>query len=500
MTEDLYDERPYTEHAYAETHPARVAAVARLGGWRAPPVASARILELGCARGGNLLPMAAGLPEATLVGIDASARQIDDARRIAVEAGLANVTFVRARFDEMQIDDRSFDYVICHGVLSWIPESERTALLARIARALRGDGVACVSFNVLPGWYDRLAARDWLRFAASSLGRPAEDAAGSLAWLAAQMSPEQADARRRLGAVARRLEETGPVYAAHEYLAPEHHALLVSTFLAEASTAGLGYLGDAVPATTALDLLPDEARERARTLDPIAVQQLVDFVRCTAFRRALLVRADAARSAKWSASDLDPEPLRMLRVASRLRPTGPRDPGHGQEAFGDGELVVQVADAAARRALHELARAAPRSLAFDDLARRSLGPDAPASALRALGSELFDLWLATGTLDLYDHDLAVRSEAGERPVACPVARWHALHGGVVTNRLHHEVLVPDAVVRWVLGRLDGTRTQRDLVREARALDANAAVTDAELEPLVSACLDRLLACGLVVDG
>jgi SAM-dependent methyltransferase len=500
MADDLYDERPYTEHAYAETHPARVAAVARLTRWRAPPVASARILELGCARGGNLLPMAAGLPGATLVGVDGSARQIDDARRIAVEAGLSNVTFVRARFDEMEIDEGAFDYVICHGVLSWIPTVARAPLLECMARALRGNGVACVSFNVLPGWYDRLAARDWLRFSAASLGRPADDAVASLGWLAAQFSPEHADARRRIGAVARRLEETGPAYAAHEYLAPEHHPLLVSTFLEEAARAGLGYLGDALPAATALELLPDEARERARSLGPIAAQQLVDFVRCTAFRRALLVRAEAARDAKWGGPELDPDAFRQLRVASRLRPKGSRDPGSGQESFEDGELVVQVSDAAARQALHELARAAPRSMAFDDLARRSLGPNPPVAALRALGSELFDLWLATSALDLYDHDLGVRSEAGERPVACPVARWHARCGGVVTNRLHHEVLVPDAVVRWVLAHLDGTRTQRDLVREARALDANARATDDELELLVSACVDRLLGCGLVVDG
>ena len=46
MTRDLYDERPYTEHAYAETHPARMAAVARLARWLPPPVAAARRLKV----------------------------------------------------------------------------------------------------------------------------------------------------------------------------------------------------------------------------------------------------------------------------------------------------------------------------------------------------------------------------------------------------------------------------------------------------------------------
>jgi SAM-dependent methyltransferase len=501
MTRDLYDEQPYTEHAYAETHPGRLAAVARLSRWRAPPVAAARILELGCGRGGNLLPMAAGLPRTTLVGVDASARQIDEARGVASEAGLHNVTFVRSRFDEMKIDDGSFDYVICHGVVSWISPAARANLLERIGRALTDHGVACVTFNVLPGWYERLAARDWLRFAASSLARPIEEAAASIAWLGAQMSPEHADSRRRLEIVARRLEETGPAYAMHEYLAEEHHPLLVGAFLDEASATGLSYLGDAIPSTTALELLPDEARERARALDPTAAQQLVDFVRCTAFRRALLVRAGAARAESWRPRpELDVGAVRQLRIASRLRASRPADATLRQESFEEGELVVQVSDPAARRALRELASVAPRSLRFDELVRRSLPPGAPEAALDALSSELFDLWLATGGIDLHEHEPTAASRAGERPVGCPLARVQARRGGVVTNRLHQEVLFPEAIVRWVLGRLDGTRTRADLAREARALDENRAVADAELELLVNASIDRLVACALIVDA
>jgi len=501
MTRDLYDERPYTEHAYAETHPARVAAVARLARWSPPPVAGARILELGCGRGGNLLPMAAGLPDATLVGVDASARQIDEARRIAREARLTNVTFEHATFDAMDLAHGSFDYVSAHGVLSWIPPSARAGLLGIVARVLRDRGVACVSFNVLPGWYDRLAARDWLRFAASSLARPIEEAGASLAWLGAQLSPEHAGARRGLEAVAMRLGETGADYAFHEYLAPEHHPMLVGDFLREARAAGLDYLGDAVPATVALDLLPEPARERALTLDAAAAQQLVDFVRHTAFRRTLLVRADTATADGKPSAPLDPEALFGLRVASRLRAREAAATAGLQESFADGESVVQVSDPAARRALHHLAKAAPRSLAFGDIADVALPAEAPATARRELASELFDLAIATGALDLYDHDLAVRSEAPARPVACPVARWHAQHGGVVTSRLHHEVLVPDAIVRWVLARLDGTRTPRDLARQAQSLDTSAAMTEAEIVGTVRASVDRLVACGLVVgDG
>ncbi len=125
------------------------------------------------------------------MGVDASARQIEEARRIASDAGLSNVTFVRSRFDEMELDEGSFDYVICHGVLSWVSARDRARLLERIAGALRGHGIAYVSLNALPGWYDRLAARDWLRFSTASLGRPVEEAGASLAWLGTQMQPRR---------------------------------------------------------------------------------------------------------------------------------------------------------------------------------------------------------------------------------------------------------------------------------------------------------------------
>jgi SAM-dependent methyltransferase len=501
---DAYDEQPYTEHAYAETHPMRVAAVARLSGWPAPSPASARVLELGCGRGGNLLPMAAGLPSAAFVGVDRSGRQIADARRVASDAGLRNVTFVQASFESPDgaLRERSFDYVVCHGVLSWVPAAARAPLLDRIARLLSPGGVAHVSFNVLPGWYERLAARDWLRFAASS-SAPGQcpGAPDSLAWLRGQVSPELADYRRRLDAVARRLGETDPAYARHEYLAEEHHPLLVGTFLEEATTAGLAYLGDAVPAATSAELLPEAARERARMLDGADAQQLVDFVRCTSFRRALLVRADEARARSWRPPlELDRDAARSLHLASRLRPGAPAADTSSLEAFEDGEQSVQVADPIVRRALRELARVVPAALSFDELARRvQVGAGGPHAA-SALASELVDLWLATGSLDLLAGSPALSPVARERPVACPVARWHATHGGPITGRLHQEVLVPDAIVRWVLARLDGTRTRADLAREARSIEGAGGASDTELEHLVATSVERIAVCALLTPS
>jgi len=288
--------------------------------------------------------------------------------------------------------------------------------------------------------------------------------------------------------------------------------LLVRDFFHEASAAGLAYLGDAIPAATSLELLPDEVRDRAAGLHPGDVQQLVDFVKCTAFRRALLVRADEARQRSWCAPViLDRGAIESLSIASRLRPHDADGRARPVEAFEDGTQTVQVSNAVLRRALHELSRAAPAALSFKALAGRTAQGASSSSVKEQLGSELVDLWLATGSIDLLAAPPLVAPEAGARPVACGLARWHASHGGVVTNRLHQEVMVPDAVVRWVLSRLDGTRTRRDLAREARTLDEHAApslgpqrgpanATDTEVAQLIDACVERVAACALLVPS
>jgi hypothetical protein len=416
------------------------------------------------------------------VGIDRSRRQIEEAQAIAAAAELGNVRFVEASFED-QSGDRAgtFDYVIAHGVASWVPPASRRALLKAVRAALAPGGIAYVSFNVLPGWYERMAARDWLLQGAGTRA--------SLAWLRDQVSPEQADYRRRLDAVVQRLGETDRAYAAHEYLSDEHHPQRVSVLLHEAEEVGLAYLGDAVPSETALELLPDEVRERARAMEAPAAQQLVDFVRNTAFRRALFVRADTAEAHAFQAPlELKVDALEGLRLASRLRlyrPPGAQAPGSSSpaassERFDAPDVSVQIDDATTRRALHELARVAPGSLGMAEIMRR-IDADDPA----ALRRELFDLWLATGALTLHAYEPTLAVIVGDRPLACPVARWHAAHGGAITNRWHEEVRLEEASVRRVLALLDGTRTVSEL---AAAVQGSRDLAEASLEALAAAAL------------
>ena len=264
------------------------------------------------------------------------------------------------------------------------------------------------------GILDRLAARDWLKTFATP-----ERARASLEELQALVSPELASYRASIERVVARIAETDDAYVRHEYFAPEHHPQLVSHFLDETEAGGLGYLGDAIPQQTALELAPSALAARATAMGARDAQQLLDFARATAFRRALLVRADT--DFRWSPK-LDVNALATMSVTSRLRPTAV----DGELTAGN--LTVQVGEHG-RDALREIALVAPRAAPIDFAWRE----------------ELFDLWLATNALDLHVHSARMGDGSSDHPCACPVARWHATHGGAITNRWHQEVTLEDDI-------------------------------------------------------
>src|SRR6266849_6623278 len=87
-----YDEVPYPNLSHVQSHPDTLATLASLLGLSPAPIEHSRILEIGCASGGNLIPMGLSLPGSTLVGIDYSARQIELGQAAIAEVGVTNVS------------------------------------------------------------------------------------------------------------------------------------------------------------------------------------------------------------------------------------------------------------------------------------------------------------------------------------------------------------------------------------------------------------------------
>ena len=166
-----YEALPYSSMPFPQCQPTHLAALAALHSRCAPPVETARVLELGCASGGNLIPLAARLPNAAFEGVDLSVRHVEEGNSLVRALALRNVCIFQGDIAALDLSGREFDYVICHGVFSWTPAAVQEAIFRICAQNLSTNGVAYISYNVLPGWHLQLIVRDICR-RFSSVGLP----------------------------------------------------------------------------------------------------------------------------------------------------------------------------------------------------------------------------------------------------------------------------------------------------------------------------------------
>ncbi|HEY1923332.1 MAG TPA: class I SAM-dependent methyltransferase, partial [Tepidisphaeraceae bacterium] len=145
-----YDSVAYDSWPYPQAHPDRIAVVAALQGLSATPVEKCRVLEVGCASGGHLIPMADQLPDSRFVGIELSARQFEAGSKLIRELGLTNIELRCEDLMEFPKDSGEFDYIIAHGFYSWVPLPVRLRLLEICQRHLSRHGLAYISYNTYP--------------------------------------------------------------------------------------------------------------------------------------------------------------------------------------------------------------------------------------------------------------------------------------------------------------------------------------------------------------
>lgn len=160
----LYDEVPYPGGVFPSTHPEHLATIASLYGMDPVPVDRCRVLELGCGFGANLLPMAFHYPQAKFVGIDLSGSSVARGQKDISALSLSNAELHHLDILDVGPDFGEFDYIISHGVFSWVPDIVRNKILAVFKANLSPQGVCYVSYNAYPYSHARNLARDMVLF------------------------------------------------------------------------------------------------------------------------------------------------------------------------------------------------------------------------------------------------------------------------------------------------------------------------------------------------
>ena len=511
-----YDEFLYDDHPFVETHPDNLAALGRLFGLSPAPPERCRVLELGCALGGNIIPMALSMPESTFVGVDLSARQIEVGLGEIAALGLTNVQIMARDILDVDASFGTFDYIVCHGVYSWVPEPVQQKILQICREHLAPHGIAYISYNTLPGWHMRGMIRDLLLREVDPSGLPEERIARGRAFLSflehlpGRMSPAQTWLKSEL----KLLGQLSDQYLLYEHMVEHNRPQYFRDFARDAARAGMQYLADAHFTTMVPDRFGPEAAEMIDRMSSTIVdtEQCLDYLEVRFFRRSLLCHKEVKvdRGIDW-------QRLTGLWISSTLTPASeqPDLRSDEKETFSAGPSTeLSTGLPLLKAAMVILAGQGSRGMVFEELCARARAlvdeadPRDPTPADgELLGSNLLGIF-SRGYIEIGAFAKPYVSFPGPRPTASALARRQAQLGKGACTSLGHTRIPIDGFERALLSRMDGTRGIDALVTGViEDIDAGKLTVEVEGEPrsdrdtileITQKKLDRLCKAALLV--
>ncbi|NJP05161.1 MAG: methyltransferase domain-containing protein [Chloroflexaceae bacterium] len=482
----LYDAIPYPHICHVQTHPDRLATLAWLRGIEPAPANCCRVLDLGCGSGINSIAMAELLPESRFVGIDRAEHQIWSGREIIDVLGLENVTLHHGDFCEIDANWGKFDYILVHGVYSWVGRDVRDTIMRLCRDHLNPHGIAYISYNTYPGWHAIGMLREMMRYHTRALDDPydrSQQALELLDFLADAVVRENPAFGRfvnhYLTYIRKKLARVGSEQATlllYDELADVNEPVYIHAFLEHAAQYGLQYVTESDMASTlALNLEPTVAehlQQLARTMGEY--EQYLDFVRCRMFRETLLCHDTLTLRRQ-----LTPDVLERCCLASPARLlTGVADtpiPLALTFVSDDGARLV-TDHGFSQAAMMCLIDLWPQAVPFDTLCEQAqsrlltkemghLADDQTEYDRAVLRATLLKGFCCSSNLvQLSLMPPAICTTISERPRARRLARWQAHHGPIVTN-LYHEDVRLEAVRQRLLCYLDGKHTLDDVQRK-----------------------------------
>ena len=309
VQQTIYSELGYKSMPFPYTTPATLEAYAALVGISAPNPKTARVLELGATYGGNIISQALFNLDATFVGIELSQEQVEKGNEVIANAGLTNVSLVQSDIASIGSEIGTFDYIIAHGVYSWVDDGVKDALLRLIDEHLAEDGIAYVSYNTYPGWHTMEEVRQLMMFSNRDKaqfnhkekvlhGKTIGSIVGSQILKYDNLKERNS---KFLGAL-RSVMQKDEYYVGHDHLEPNNDPVYFYQFNDHLEAHNLAYLCDA---DLTLSMVRSFDADIADTLDKLALndhvaqEQYLDFMLDTTFRKSIICKAKHAESVTY---------------------------------------------------------------------------------------------------------------------------------------------------------------------------------------------------------
>jgi methyltransferase-like protein/predicted O-methyltransferase YrrM len=469
-----YNDIPYESFPFQQTHPDRLATIAKLFGLQSPNVETCKVLEIGCASGNNLIPMAEYLPKANFLGIDLSANQIDEGNKLLKVLNLPNIE-LRCQ-DILDFNEETkFDFIIVHGIYSWVPAPVQEKILAISKKNLSPDGVAYISYNVLPGWHMRGMIRDMMLYHSGKFPdneSKIKQAKALLEFLSKSVQGDKNPYGMFLQSELEILKKQNDGYFFHEFLEENNFPVYFHEFSSASNRHGLKYIGDSdVRTMSTRDLTPEAQQLLTKTPSMIETEQYMDFLRNRMFRTSLIVHDN-----KNPIYNLNSAAIVNFNVISTLTPAEQNMDLHSanpaQFITHDG-ATIGTTEPLIKAALLCLFESSPNSMNTAEIiegAFKRLGSKPPidteviAKLTAQIGQTLITAYtsLPAGSLELTTRPINRSSLISSKPRAFKLAQIQAGTIGMVTNPRHQMIRLGD-FEKVLLPMLDGKTTITEII-------------------------------------
>ena len=513
-TQTSYDAIPYQSNPFRETRPERLAAIAKLFGLHAPPAEKCRVLEIGCSMGVNLVVMAQDHPRSQFIGIDASSRQITEGWKTIELLGLKNIELKHMDMLDFGADFGEFDYIVSHGVFSWVPLRVQNKMLEICQRHLAPNGVAYISYNTFPGWHIRGIVRDMMLYRGGQFSDPdarLKQAKSLVEFVAQATRGSDTPYQRLLQGELNQMSQMEDYYLHHDHLEENNHPVYFHEMARKLAVNGLQYLGEA---DFSMMVSSNFSPEVAKTLqelgahDIIQMEQYMDFVRCRYFRKTLICRSSIKLNRM-----LAPAVVKDLLLASNAVPEPAEvalDAMQSVTFQTSAGYKLTCRSPVTKLALGILQREWPLPLSFAELLIQAKG-EAGSKGFPVDGATVEDFLagemltgMAAGVIEWRLSPVPFTTVVAMTPATPPLARLQAERGYKVTN-LRGESVTLDEIHRQTLKQLDGTR---DLAQITQALiasvkrgdmllhrdnDKTVITEESEMRQILEPALDKVLA-------
>lgn len=516
---NAYDDTQYESYAYNQTHPEHLYTLAKLFSLKPTNFRKAKVLELGAASGGNIIPMAYNFPDSHFLGIDLSKNQVEDGNAMIESLNLKNIELRHQSILDFEASEGKFDYIICHGIYSWVQADVQDKILSIFEKNLAPQGVAYISYNTLPGWSMVKSIREMMLYHTENIKDPKEKASQAralLQFISEGLEGEQTSYADFLANEIGLLKNQPDSYLLHDHLEANNTPVYFYELIEQAANHNLSYLSDAQLVSMFVGNLPSQfAQEISKVKSIVVANQYMDFIRNMRFRCTLFCHKDVTIN-----RNLDTANIENFHLSFHGKTNVPLD----DESVKEGVEVKFISPSVTLTTKNEMSKTvlrtlieAQKPLGFDSLISKvlkSFTTQTKEAVRTHIHQDLNLLRLVLGgIIQIHSNDGNYIHQAKGKPRTTRLAIEQAKRKNYVVNQ-RHEMVALNPLERLMIQKLDGEHSNDALtdflVKEVQkgtfnVLDDNKQpITNVEtlaekMSTFVNTTLTRFGQCALLVQ-